>query len=218
MEVPRVDVVAYVDGFNLYHGLKSKYRHAYLWLDLVELMHRIRQHDTVIKVRYFTAIVKGEPEAALRQESYLAALAVCCPTVEIIRGHFKKKTMRCKDCGSRWTCACDPSQEFHTYEEKLTDVALAVAMTMDAASGYGDMSLLVSTDTDFRPAVEASLQLAPGRPVMIACPPGRVGPKHDFGGRVVSFPIPEEHLQASLLPEKVSGPGGRIYTRPEKWN
>jgi hypothetical protein len=36
-------------------------------------MHRIRQHDTVIKVRYFTAIVKGEPEAALRQESYLAA-------------------------------------------------------------------------------------------------------------------------------------------------
>jgi hypothetical protein len=27
------DVIAYIDGFNLYNGLKSKYRHRYLWLD-----------------------------------------------------------------------------------------------------------------------------------------------------------------------------------------
>ncbi|MET8156543.1 NYN domain-containing protein [Sphaerisporangium sp. NPDC005289] len=213
-----MDVVAYVDGFNLYHGLKSKYGRAYLWLDLVELVWEIRRDDVVLKVRYFTAIVKGEPDAALRQETYLAALAAHCPEVEIVRGHFKKKTARCRDCGSRWTCACDPLQTFHTYEEKLTDVALAVAMTMDAASSYGDMSLLMSTDTDFRPAIDASLRLAPKRPVMIACPPGRVGPKHDFSGRVMSFAIPEKHLQASLLPEAVVGQDGRLFQRPAKWS
>ncbi|MFD1540670.1 NYN domain-containing protein [Nonomuraea guangzhouensis] len=213
-----MDVVAYVDGFNLYHGLKSKYGRAYLWLDLVELIRRIRRHDTVIKVRYFTAIVKGEPDAALRQETYLSALAANSPEVEIIRGHFKKKTARCRDCGARWTCECDPPQTFHTFEEKLTDVALAVAMTMDAASGYGDMSVLVSTDTDFRPAVEASLQLAPARPILIACPPGRVGPKHDFSGQVIAFAIPEEHLEASLLPDEVTGPDRRTYKRPDKWS
>ncbi|MFC7387727.1 PIN domain-containing protein [Sphaerisporangium rhizosphaerae] len=70
-----MDVVAYVDGFHLYHGLKSKYGRAYLWLDLVELVREIRRDDVVLKVRYFTAIVKGEPDAALRQETYLAALA-----------------------------------------------------------------------------------------------------------------------------------------------
>ncbi|MFC7387728.1 PIN domain-containing protein [Sphaerisporangium rhizosphaerae] len=100
----------------------------------------------------------------------------------------------------------------------MTDVALAVAMTMDAASSYGDMSLLMSTDTDFRPAIDASLRLAPKRPVMIACPPGRVGPKHDFSGRVMSFAIPEKHLQASLLPEAVVGQDGRLFQRPAKWN
>ncbi|WP_326646412.1 hypothetical protein OG884_17480 [Streptosporangium sp. NBC_01755] len=86
-----MDVVAYVDGFNLYHGLKSKYGRAYLWLDLVELVQQIRRDDVVLKVRYFTAIVKGEPDAALRQETYLAALGAYRPEVEIIRGHFKKK-------------------------------------------------------------------------------------------------------------------------------
>ncbi|MEV6983943.1 hypothetical protein AB0M95_22165 [Sphaerisporangium sp. NPDC051017] len=96
-------------------------------------------------------------------------------------------------------------------------MALAVAMTMDAASRYGDMSLLVSTDTDFRPAVEASLRLAPSRPVMIACPPGRVGPKYDFSEQVLAFAIPEKHLQSSLLPDVVSTPDGRVYRRPEKW-
>ncbi|KAB8184464.1 NYN domain-containing protein [Microbispora catharanthi] len=79
-----MDVVAYVDGFNLYHGLKSKYGRAYLWLDVVELVRQLRRHDVVIKVRYFTAIVKGEPDAALRQETYLAALAAYRPEVEII--------------------------------------------------------------------------------------------------------------------------------------
>jgi len=35
-------VIAYVDGFNLYHGLRAKYQHRYLWLDLERLVQRIR--------------------------------------------------------------------------------------------------------------------------------------------------------------------------------
>lgn len=211
-----MDVIAYVDGWNLYYGLKSRYGRAYLWLDVVELVQRMRKPDHVLKVRYFTAIVKGEPDAALRQESYLAALAAHRPQVEITRGYFQKKTKRCSGCGSQWQCECDPPKKYRTYEEKLTDVALAAAMVEDAARGVGDLSLLVSTDTDFHPAIAASLRLAPDRPVMVACPPGRVGPKHDFDGRVQAFPIREEHLRASLLPEVVHG-SGRVYRRPDKW-
>jgi hypothetical protein len=28
-------VTAYIDGFNLYYGIKHKFGHRYLWLDLV---------------------------------------------------------------------------------------------------------------------------------------------------------------------------------------
>jgi hypothetical protein len=103
-----MDLVAYVDGLNLYHGLKSKYGRAYLWLDLYDLVRRMRRHDNAIRIRYFTAIVKGEPDAAHRQGTYLAALTALHPEVQVVRGHFKKKTARCRDCPSRWTCACDP--------------------------------------------------------------------------------------------------------------
>lgn len=212
-----MNVVAYIDGLNLYHGLRSKYGRAYLWLDVAKLAGHIRRDDNILKIRYFTAVVKGEPEAAQRQETYLAALTVVHPEIEIVRGYFKKKTARCKDCRTRWTCTCTPAQVFETYEEKLTDVALGVAMVTDAASGYGDMSLLVSADTDFQPAVKMSLRLAPSRQVIVACPPGRVGVRHSLDGQVTAFSIPEAHVAASLLPATVYGPDGRVYERPKKW-
>lgn len=33
----------------------------------------------------------------------------------------------------------------------------------------GDLSVLVSTDTDFLTAIKASLELAPTRPILVAC-------------------------------------------------
>ncbi|WP_129667407.1 NYN domain-containing protein [Phytoactinopolyspora endophytica] len=213
-----MDIVAHVDALNLYHGLTSRYGDNYSWLDVVELVRRMRRHDTVVKVKYFTAILRGEPEVAVSQETYLAALTSYRPEVEVIRGHFKKKTARCRHCRARYSCECDPPQKYQTHEEKLTDVALGAAMTADAATGYGDMSLLISADTDFQPAMEMSLRLDPQRPVMVACPPGRIGPRHNLNGRVVAFPIPEKHLQDSLLPEIVIGNDGWSYTRPIKWS
>lgn len=213
------DVVVYVDGFNLYNGLRRKHDHAYLWLDVFELAHLMRQGDQILTVRYYTAIVKGEPDAARRQEIYLAALTAHRPAVvDVNRGHFKVKTFRsCRKCDSPWTCECDPPKEFKTYEEKLTDVALASAMVRDAAVGHGDITVLVSTDTDFQPAIRACLELAPARPILIACPPGRHSPRENFGGRVTAFAIKEEHLAAAQLPDKVTAADGRIYIRPDKW-
>ena len=69
-------VIAYVDGFNLYYGLHAKYRRRYLWLDLEQLTHRIRPRDRIIAVRYFTALVRDDPAALARQQTYLEALRV----------------------------------------------------------------------------------------------------------------------------------------------
>lgn len=211
------DVVVYVDGFNLYNGLASRYGRAYLWLDLFALAQRIRQDDRILQVRYYTAIVKGEPEAARRQETYLAALGAHRPgVVEVVRGRFKKRTFKCFKCRARWICQCEPAREFHTYEEKLTDVALASAMLRDTATGHGDMTVLISTDTDFQPAIGACLTLDPTRPLLIACPPGRSGPRNTFDGRVTAFGIPEAHLAASQMPDVVIA-GDNTYKRPDKW-
>jgi hypothetical protein len=202
---------------NLYHGLKAKHGRKYLWLDLYELASRLRQPDTIVKVRYFTTIVAGEPEAARRQETYLAALTALRPQVEVVRGKFKVKRFRCYRCGERYSCECDPAREYRTYEEKLTDVALGVAMVKDAAQACGDLSVLITTDTDLMPAIRATAELAPTRPIYLACPPGRQPPQLRLPANVTSFLINKDHLTASLLPDEVAGRDGRLYRRPDKW-
>ena len=209
--------VVYVDGMNLYHGIKAKHGRKYLWLDLYALAVQLRRPDTIIRVRYFTTIVAGEPEAARRQETYLAALTSLRPQVEVVRGKFKVKKFRCFTCGSPYSCDCDPGREYRTYEEKLTDVALGVAMVKDAAQGVGDLSVLVTTDTDLTPAITATAEVAPDRPIYLACPPGRQPPRVHLPPNVRPFLISRDHLAASLLPDAVSGRQGRVYHRPDKW-
>ena len=211
------DAIAYIDAMNLYYGIKAKYGRKYLWLDLYALISRLRRSDNIIKIWYFTTVVAGEPEAARRQETYLAALTTYRPQIKIVRGKFKARTFRCFKCGSRYRCACDPPREFRTYEEKLTDVALGVAMVKDTAQGYGDLSVLITTDTDLTPAITAAADLAPDRPIYLACPPGRQPPRISHPRNVTSFLISRDHLAASLLPDTVPGRQGVVYHRPEKW-
>src|SRR5690349_17165440 len=43
-------VIAYIDGFNLYYGLHTKYRRRYLWLDLEHLVQRMRRNDEIVAI------------------------------------------------------------------------------------------------------------------------------------------------------------------------
>jgi uncharacterized LabA/DUF88 family protein len=217
-------VSAYVDGWNLYHGVKAKFGRKYLWLDLVELVRRLRPQDSVVAVRYFTTIVAGEPAAAANQTQYLRALeannsaSTQAPRLEIKRGRFKRRTIpRCRQCGQHWHCGCVPHVRFRTYEEKETDVALGASLVEDAALGIADVMLLVSADSDFAPAVAAARRVAPQLHVILAMPPGNLQPHRAFTN-VGSFSINETALRRSQLPECVADAGsGSVYQRPAKW-
>lgn len=210
-------VTAYIDGFNLYYGVKSKFGHRYLWLDLVELIRRLRPSDDIVAVRYFTAVVKGEPAAAANQIEYLEPLqAHCGSKLDIQRGWFKPRSIGpCRLCGQHYACGCP--RRFRSYEEKETDVALGAAMVEDAAAGHGDLTLLVSADSDFAPAVRSIKRLRPMRPVLLAMPPGNLRPHKRFAN-VGHFNINETTLRHSQLPISVPDPStGRTRTRPAKW-
>jgi uncharacterized LabA/DUF88 family protein len=200
-------VIAYVDGFNLYHGLRDKYRHRYLWLDLERLVRRLRPFDQIVAVRYFTAMVRNDPAALARQEAYLDALSAQSPgVIDIVMGRYQEKVGSCRQCGSRW----------RMYEEKETDVNIAVAMTTDAARRASDLALIVSADSDMCPAIRGSRSLAPERGVIVAFPPMRTS------GEVRTlvpgaFTIGEAHLRNSQLPPTVRAPSGHELVRPAKW-
>ena len=71
-------VIVYIDGFNLYYGLRSMGWRHYLWLDLRQLSENLLKPPQRLEaVRYFTARISAEshdPDRPKRQGLYLEAL------------------------------------------------------------------------------------------------------------------------------------------------
>ena len=200
--------IVYVDGFNLYHGLHQRFRRQYLWLDLVALSRRLRPRDQLVKVRYFTAQVLNDPDAMSRQEMYLQALqAHNGDRIEIIKGRYKAREVRCWECDATWT----------RYEEKETDVNIAVSLVADVATGKATSAVIISGDSDLVPAVKMAHELNPDADIVAAFPPERWS--HDLKRLLPDSDwIRDWQIRRSLLPDEVKDPNtGYVIKRPEKW-
>jgi uncharacterized LabA/DUF88 family protein len=201
-------VIAYVDGFNLYHGLRDRFGHRYLWLDLVKLVRRLRQKDSLVAVKYFTAAVRNDPQAQARQRDYLSALAAQSgPLLQIVRGRYQAKHVTCHQCGTSWI----------SYEEKETDVNIAVSLVADAAVRAADIALLISADSDLCPAIRTARAVAPSLGMIAVFPPKR----NSFEVKALipsAFQLAQADIRNSLLPTIViDAHSGARYQRPAKW-
>ena len=141
-------VAVYIDGFNLYYGLRPRAGGRYYWLDLRRLAENLLRPDQhLVVIRYFTAGVfpePGDPDKPTRQNTYLDALATL-PNLHIHRGYHQSKEQRCLTCGATW----------QTYEEKMTDVNIAVELLGDAQDDAFDTAIIVSGDGDLASPVRA---------------------------------------------------------------
>jgi len=196
----------FIDGFNLYHGLKASSGRAHLWLDLEGLANDLlKPGQTLVSVTYFTAMVRDEPVALQRQDLYLQALEATCPKLEVIRGKFQRRTVHCHLCHSKRI----------SYEEKETDVSLAVRLVEGAARNDFDIALLLSGDGDFVPAIQSARRLKPDLRVLAVFPPKRIS---DALRRAAdaNFVLGRGRVVNNQLPSIVHGPRG-IITRPQHW-
>lgn len=198
-----------VDGYNLYHGMKKQRGRKYLWLDHVSLASRLRPRDEIVDVRYFTAPVLDDEDAIARRRTYLSALSSHnVGVLSVVEGRYQRKRMRCRSCGVDWT----------SYEEKETDVNIAVALMEIAASRTVDSVLVISADSDLCPAVRSSRRVNPQLTIVPAFPPNR------RSGELTkllpsAFTISETRLRQAQLPGVVEDPRtGRKYVRPEHWS
>lgn len=200
-------VAVYVDGFNLYFGLRAKYARRYLWLDLQSLAESLlRRGQTLAVVRYFTARVRDDAEGEQRQSDYLDALRAHSPLVTVKDGRFQEKFRRCRECGSTWT----------VFEEKETDVNIAVALLADAVRDRFDTALLISADSDLCPAVRETKSLFPEKRIIAAFPPKRHSAELK---RVVDgyLSIGDDKVRRAQLPAEVVTETGVVLRRPKHW-
>jgi uncharacterized LabA/DUF88 family protein len=138
-------VIAYVDGFNFYHGLMAKGWGRYRWLDFRCLIRQfVLANQELIDLKYFTALVTHPPAKLKRQRLYVRALQKHGEGLDPIYGVFATRDVQCAKCG-----------EWYPHpQEKRTDVNIATHLIADAFDNRFDTAILVCADTDLVPAVE----------------------------------------------------------------
>ncbi len=204
-EVERVTL--YVDGFNLYFGLRSRKLQRYLWLNLHTLgTSLLNPRQQLLQIKYFTARVSGPPDKRARQSTFIEALETL-PNLSIYYGKFQVNPATCLCCGATTGVP----------NEKQTDVNIAVEMLCDGFGDHYDTAILLSADSDLTAPIRAIRQTFPAKRVVVAFPPGRYSAdlKAIAHG---SFTIGRAKLAHSQFPDKVVKADGYTVVRPEKWS
>ncbi len=133
-------VVAFVDGFNLYHAINDLGRNELKWLDIWKLcsFYAPTPDFQLSDVYYFSAYATWRTDSYRRHQAYVRALTAT--GIKAILGNFKPKTSQCPKC----------AQFIQHHEEKETDVNIALYMLLGAVRDWYDRALLVTRDSDSR--------------------------------------------------------------------
>jgi uncharacterized LabA/DUF88 family protein len=201
----------YIDGFNLYYGAIKGGPHK--WLNLEHFFRALRPSDQIQHIYYFTAMVDGP--ARQRQETYLRALSTL-PTVTVIYGRHKIKQVKCKVHG----CGHTGLREFNKYEEKRTDVNIAIQMLDDAYRNACDQFILVSGDADLVPGVNMVKLNFPEKQIIVYIPA-----RSPIRGAAVELRasadrnknLPLNLLKHAQFPSQVPDGAGGFIAKPAGW-
>lgn len=212
-------VVAYVDGFNLYFGLKAAGFQRYYWLNIYKLARNlIKEDQELVESKYFTARISGPSrfdkkeelqeikDRVKRQTRYLDAL-LTLERFKLYEGQYLKKHRKCSACGFKQS----------THEEKMTDVNIATELVVDAFEDKFDMALVISGDSDLTPPIKVVRDRFPQKQIIVAFPPKR----HSYHLKTIanhSFTIGRAALRDSQLPNVVQSTGGENLVKPSEWN
>lgn len=217
---------AYVDGFNLYNGVRNRAK----WIDLLALSRLVRKHDSIDHIKYFTAPVErrtDDPDKGNRQLTYWSALdTLGC--VERIAGHFSTWEKRAplsrsvatlkllEGRGCNVTGVRPIMVDVLRSEEKGSDVNLAAHLVHDAHRGVFEAALIISSDTDLAGAigiVTHEIKI----PVYVCRPPCRGAPTLLRAAATSVFNLDKRWVMASLFPDPVIDALGNAIHKPPSW-
>lgn len=199
-------IITYIDGFNLYFGLKSRKWKRYYWLNLVKLSENLlKQNQTLVRTKYFTARISNPPGKVARQGIFIEAL-MTLKNFGIFYGKYKSNFHECKRCRA----------VFETPNEKMTDVNIATELLSDAFANAFDTAFLVSADSDLVAPVRKVLVLYPKKRIICVFPPDRFSKELS---KIASgyFTIGRKKLSESVFPGEVLKADGFVLKKPPQW-
>lgn len=201
-------VLFLIDGFNVYHAFDEKQEyHKYKWLDYFALAKCfVTKNDKIVDVILFTAYVPWDPNKKCRHKKLTQALE--SKGVKIVLGKFKHIDRKCRLC----------HRTYPTYEEKHTDVNIAIYLFRAAMNNDYDTAIIISADSDLVPAVREVKNVFPDKKIGLITPIGRSSKELqklcDFRKK-----MKKKQLETSQLPNIVTidSTKGIIVQRPSSW-
>ena len=199
-------VYVLVDGFNLYHALDTNpHYHCYKWLSLTRLASCfVLGRDALAGVEYFTTLATWDPTKVSRHKLFIKANEA--EGVKITYGEFKRKQRKCPECGKL----------IRTFEEKQTDVNIAIRLFELAVQDKYDKAIIVSGDTDLIPAVKAVQKTFPAKKIGVVIPIGRASEdlklQTDFHHKMKVL-----HLTTSRFEDVITLQDGSTLECPNRW-
>ena len=200
-------VIFFIDGFNLYHSIANERRfNKYKWIDLSKLANNfITKKEHIEEIYYFTALTPWSPDKTNRQKIFIKAQEL--KGIKIIYGEFRRKDRICRLC----------KKTYSTFEEKRTDVNIAIYLFKLAIQDKFDKAYIISGDSDLIPSVEEVKILFPHKQIGVIIPIGRRAEllklKCDF-----HMKIKEKHLKSSILPDVIPLKDNKKLVCPESWH
>jgi uncharacterized LabA/DUF88 family protein len=196
----------FIDGFNLYHSIDdNRSYHKYKWLNFRRLAECfISKKDKIEHIYYFTALADWSPKKIKRHKLLIRALKL--NGVDVVYGKFRKVDKTCRIC----------KKTYQTYEEKQTDVNIAIQLFRSAIQDEYDTAMIVSGDSDLIPSIEAVKTTFPEKQVGIIIPIGRraelLKQTSDF-----HMKIKEKHLKSSIFEEVIQVDNNTQIVCPHTW-
>lgn len=202
----------YIDGFNLYYGLKDRWPE-YRWLDIQSFCQSLLPQHNLNRIRYFTARVQN-PGPAHNQRSYLRALETL-PNLNVHYGYFATHDVQMPLTNPPST---GPSLVFvRKNEEKQSDVNLATYLLLDSFRNECTEAVVITNDSDLATPIQVVRD-------ELKVPVGVINPQHrKFRSALLSQAaswkfqdINRRHFRESQFPPTLTDASG-TFSKPSNW-
>lgn len=215
-------ICVFIDGFNLYHGIRKTGIETYKWCNLRKLIKHFINEKTqkISEIIYFTAYCTWNDKKKSRHQSYTNILED--DDIKVVLGKYAR-TEKSFDNSFMEALECIPPEKlpdilrYATKEEKKTDVNVALSIFTYALEGRYDHAFIISADSDFVPSIELTRKHFPNLKFTCVRPPSIRG-KELMNCCDYKKKITKNTLKASLLEDTITLKTGKQITKPEKYN
>lgn len=209
-------VVFYVDGFNFYYGLKEMTKHKpdwrkFYWLDFVAFFSQfLKDDEELVTINYFTSRPKNKGKTARQNILMSCNKAINGDKLKLHYGKYQDKTMTCRaEDGCKKT--------FMHWEEKQTDVNLAIKIIEDCHTNICDKIVLVSADSDFLPPLKLVKNIYKDKQIMVMFPPCKFTSSiYDLGVTTLSLHSYKAKWNKAII-EDIITIGDKTFRKPTEW-